>query len=138
MFDFLKREFLDTTAQPRPAHTATRFDSTLQLDGNDEALILTVWKDLVRVHRLPAGAVSCDVLAAPKHSGEGSIWVRLHVLQWSDTLSRHLMALQNQLHIGLDQYEPGVDHSHIKVLWSLDPQCGCPHTSIADTVNWAA
>lgn len=137
MFDFLKPDFLNTSAQKAEGHQSTVFESTRQDAGNTEALIQTVWRDLIRLHSIPASALSCDVVPGPQRSQGTSVWVQLTVLQWSETLSHHMVALQNLLRTGLDQYEPGVDHSHIKVVWLFAKQCGCPYTEIASPVDWA-
>lgn len=139
MFDFLKPDFLNTSNQKGTAEQSTVFESTHQHSGNTEALIQTVWKDLARLHSIPPGAIACDVVPGPQHSkgSKGSsVWVQLTVMQWSQTLSRHMVALQDLLRTGLDQYEPGVDHSHIKIVWLYAKQCGCPYTDIANPIDW--
>lgn len=137
MFDFFKTEFRNTNAQALQGEVSTRFDSTQQTTGNAEALIRTVWKDLVRLHHLPAGAVGCEVFAGEGHGTEPRLRIELTLLQWSDTLALHMLALQTQLRVGLDQYEPDVDHSGLHIVWRIAADCGCPYQEIAETVDWS-
>ena len=136
MFDFLKPDFLNTTNQKSRSDHSTQFNSTLQDTGSAEALIHTVWKDLERMYKLPAGAVECDVMAAPRKGLNPRVWVQLTVLQWSAPLTLHMFAIQNLFCTGLDRYEPGVDHSNVSVVWRFDDQCGCPLTGVADGIDW--
>jgi hypothetical protein len=138
MFDFLKPDFLNTTAQQPTANRTTKFHSTLQDSGNTEALAQTVWRDLERLYKLPAGAIVCEVIPTLRHRMGSRVWVQLTVMHWSAPLALHMFALQNLFRIGLDGYEPDVDHSNITVIWQLDQYCGCPHTGVPDETDWAA
>ena len=137
MFDFLKPDFQNTTSQNPTGLGSTQFPSTLQGNGNSEALIQTVWRDLERLHRLPAGSVLCEVVPAALRKSESSgVRVQLTLLQWSLPLAMHMFALQNLLRTGLDRYEPDVDHSKLSIAWQLDAHCGCPQTAIDDNIDW--
>jgi hypothetical protein len=136
MFEFLKPDFLNTSAQKLHADESTKFHSTLQDHGVTEALIQTVWKDVERLHQLPPGAVVCDVIPALRRYAGAAPSVQLTVMQWSAALAMHLFALQSLLRTGLDRYEPGFDHSNVSVVWRFDDQCGCPYTGIADGIDW--
>jgi hypothetical protein len=136
MFDFLKPDFQNTTAQKTSADRSTGFHSTVQDTGNTDALVQAVWRDIERLYKLPTGAVACKVVPAIRTEGGPGVGVQLTVMQWSVPLALHMFALQNLLRTGLDRYEPDVDHSKLSIVWQLDAHCGCPQTAIDDNIDW--
>ena len=57
-------------------------------------------------------------------------------MKWNEQLLRYAPALQQELLIGLDRFDPSVDHSKYIVSWRFSPDCGCPFTRMPDQKSW--
>lgn len=120
MFEFLKQkppQHLDTSLmQPsaQPPHTDLRRE-----------LIRVVLKDTLRRHGIPFHWLACEVIIS-RAPGEEEMHIQLVILKWHDQLLQHAQALQQQLLLGLDRFDPSVDHSKYIISWRLSPDCDCP------------
>lgn len=88
-------------------------------------LIRVVLKDTLRRHGIPFHWLACEVII-PRTPSEEEPHIQLVILKWHDQLLLYAPALQQQLLLGLDRFDPSVDHSHYMVSWRLAPDCGSP------------
>jgi hypothetical protein len=110
--------------------------STRQHTHIQRELVRVVLKDTLRQHGVPAGWVGCDVLVAPKRVSDEDVVVHLVILKWNETLLRYAPALERQLLLDLDRFDPTVDHSRYLVSWRFAPDCGCPNMEMPDAAFW--
>lgn len=106
--------------------------STRQHTHIQRELVRVVLKDTLRQHGVPAGWVGCDVLVAPKRVSDEDVVVQLVILKWHEALLRYAPALERQLLLDLDRFDPTVDHSRYLVSWRFAPDCGCPNMEMPD------
>lgn len=99
-------------------------------------LVRVVLKDTLRLHGIPGNWLTCEVTALTGQARGDDILVRLVVLKWHEPLLKFLPALQKQLIVGLDRFEPSVDHAKYVVSWQFAPDCGCPHAQLPDAKTW--
>jgi hypothetical protein len=119
------------------AGESTRFNSTQMDDGSvRNEIIQVVWKDILKSRGIPLDLVACEIDAHQVNAGDGEVQIRLVVMRWSEKVLRYSFALQQELLVGIDDFEPGVDHSHYVFFWTYSKDCGCPHLSIPAQVMW--
>lgn len=136
MFEFFKTK-LPKSAQPTAAPpTATPPPSTRQHSHIQRELVRVVLKDTLRLHGVPSGWIGCDVVVAPKRVNDEELAIQLVILKWNEALLRYAPALERQLLLDLDRFDPSVDHSRYLVSWRFAPDCGCPSTEMPDPKFW--
>ena len=101
-------------------------------------LVGMVLKDTMRLHGVPSQWLGCEVNHITRYGSQESFVVRVVIHKWNTTLLRYLPALENQLRLGLDRYEPGVDHSGFIITWQFSADCGCPHHAMPSPAIWAS
>lgn len=99
-------------------------------------LVRVVLKDTLRMHGIPAGWISGEVTVAPDKAGGEVLSVQLVVMKWNEALLRFAPAFERQLLLGLDRFDPQIDHSGYVVSWRFAPDCGCPFTQMPDPQFW--
>ncbi len=110
--------------------------TTRQHTDIQRELVRVVLKDTLRLHGVPGAWLGCEVTALSGRARGEDILVRLVVLTWNESLLKYLPVLQQQLIVGLDRFEPSIDHSKYVVSWQFAPDCGCPHTQMPDAKTW--
>lgn len=137
MFEFFKAKPPKSgrSANTTPAAT-TPPTSTRQHTHIQRELIRVVLKDTLRQHGVPAGWVGCEVLVPPKQVSDEDLIVQLVILKWNDALLRYAPALERQLLLDLDRFDPTVNHSRYMVSWRFAPDCGCPLMEMPDPKFW--
>lgn len=131
MFDFLSKKH-PQSAEPTSPHPAT---SQPHSDIRRE-LIRVVLKDTLRQHGIPFHWLACEVIIIPRGPGEEELHIQIVILKWHEQLLRHALALQQQLLLGLDRFDPSVDHSKYMISWRISPDCGCPVAWMPDPAIW--
>lgn len=109
-----------------------------QHSGVQRELVGMVLKDTMRLHGVPSQWLGCEVNRITRYGSQESFVVRVVIHKWNTTLLRYLPALENQLRLGLDRYEPGVDHSGFIITWEFSADCGCPHHAMPSPAIWAS
>lgn len=137
MFEFFKAKPSKTgrAASTAPAATAAP-TSTRQHTHIQRELVRVVLKDTLRQHGVPAGWIGCEVLVAPTRVSDEDLIVQLVILKWNDALLHYAPALQRQLLLDLDRFDPTVDHSRYMISWRFAPDCGCPSMEMPDPKFW--
>ena len=137
-----------------PLSPAGPFDNTQQHGDVQRELVRVVLKDTLRQHGIPSSWIGCEVTALSRRvsSGPGHnaapgasqgpaprepLLVHLIVMKWNDALVHFAPALQQQLMLALDRFEPVVDHSNYIVSWRFTPQSGCPYTRMPEPMFWS-
>lgn len=135
MFDFLRRTKSKLPpASQRSAELAQ--NSTQQHTDIQRELIRVVLKDTLRLHGVPAGWLTCEVVVLPRRVGDEDLIIQLIVLKWNETLMRCAQALERALLQGLDRFDPSVNHSRYIVSWRFAPSCGCPLSQMPEPQVW--
>ena len=136
MFDFLKSKQPKTTSPPRSAPVSASPPSTT-LQGNiKRELIRVLLKDILLMNGIPFGCLASEVIIIARPPAENELHIQLMVMQWNEPLLRYAPALQQQLLIGLDRFDPSADHSKCSVSWRFSTDCGCPFTQMPDPSFW--
>jgi len=136
MFGFLKTKW---TKKARasvkiPAPVAPRRS---QAHNNiHHELIRVVLKDTLRLHGIPLGWLACEVITIARSAGKNELHIQLMVMKWNEKLLRYACALQQQLLLGLDRFDPSVDHSKYIVSWRFSPTCSIPFKQMPDPEFW--
>jgi len=136
MFSFLKPKRADNRPQHSALPTSVSPNSSMQPTNLRRELIRVVLKDTLRLQGIPFGWLACEVLIIPREPGEDAVHIQLIVMKWNEKLLRYALALQHQLLLGLDRFDPLVDHSKYIVSWRFSPNCGCPFTKMPDPKTW--
>lgn len=138
MFEFFKAKPPKSgrAANSAPAATAAP-TSTRQHTHIQRELVRVVLKDTLRQHGVPAGWLGCEVLVSPKRVSDEDLIVQLVILKWNEALLRYAPALERQLLLDLDRFDPTVNHSQYMVSWRFAPDCGCPSMEMPDPKFWA-
>lgn len=121
------------------SNTTAPFDqgaTTRQHTDIQRELVRVVLRETLRQHGIPGNWLTCEVTALTGQARGDDILVRLVVLKWHEPLLKFLPALQKQLIVGLDRFEPSVDHAKYVVSWQFAPDCGCPHAQLPDAKTW--
>lgn len=124
-----RTEVAPAASTPSPA-------STRQHTHIQRELVRVVLKDTLRQHGIPAGWVGCEVLVAPKRASDEDLFIQLVILKWNEALLRYAPALERQLLLDLDRFDPTVNHSRYVVSWRFAPDCGCPSVAMPDPAFW--
>lgn len=128
--------------------------NTQQHSDVQRELVRVVLKDTLRQHGIPSSWIGCEVTVLPRRAQSGAgngaapdakqvpaarepLLVHLIVMKWNDALVHFAPALQQQLMLALDRFEPGVDHSNHVVSWRFSPQSGCPYTHMPEPLFWS-
>jgi hypothetical protein len=137
MFDFFRNK-RPIKNEPRAsvAPGSVTPSSTLQRSNVRRELIRVVLKDTLRLHGIPFDWLACEVIIIPIAPGEEELRIQLVVLKWKEQLLRYAPVLQQQLLLGLDRFDPSVDHSKYIVSWRFSPDCGCPFSRMPDPKFW--
>jgi hypothetical protein len=77
------------------------------------------------------------VSVSPDKSGGEELFVQLVIMKWNEALLRFAPALQQQLMLGLDRFDPAVDHSGYVVCWRFAAECECPFTQMPAPQFWS-
>lgn len=136
MFDFLKnkRPKNENTPSAAPVSISPNGVST-QSDIRRE-LIRVVLKDTLRLHGIPFDLLACEIIIITRAPGDEQLHIQLVVMKWNKQLLRFACALQHQLLLGLDRFDPSVDHSKYVFSWRFSPDCGCPFIFMPDPKSW--
>ena len=135
MFKFLKsKRPKDESAPLAPASVLP--DSHTQHSDVRRELIRVVLKDTLRLHGVPFGLLACEVIIVARAPGEDELHIQLVIMKWNEQLLRYASALQQQLRLGLDRFDPSIDHSRYIFSWRLSPNCGCPFSVMPDPKSW--
>ncbi len=137
MFDFFKTKVPkhgDTTTSAPPSSGAA--NSTQQRGNIRRELVRVVLKDTLRLHGVPLDWLACEVSSVTRSGGDADLRVELVIMKWQEKLLRYIPALSQQLLLGLDRFDPTVDHSRYLVSWRFSPDCGCPFMQMPEPVYW--
>jgi hypothetical protein len=135
MFKFLKsKRPQDESAAPAPVSVLP--DSSSQHSDVRRELIRVVLKDTLRLHGVPFGLLACEVIIVARAPGEEELHIQLVMMKWNEQLLRYASALQQQLRLGLDRFDPSIDHSRYIFSWRFSPDCGCPFPFMPDPKSW--
>jgi hypothetical protein len=136
MFDFLKKK----APKPAPIASVTSFsntpDSKQQLSGVRRELIRVVLKDTLRLHGIPLSWLACEVIIIARTAGEEDLHIQLVIMKWNEQLLRYASALQQQLLLALDRFEPSVSHAKYIVSWRFSADFVCPFAAMPDPLFW--
>ncbi|MDO8262069.1 MAG: hypothetical protein Q7T21_02480 [Gallionella sp.] len=136
MFDFLKSKRSKNKHTPNVAPVSVTPNPSLQRSDVRRELIRVVLKDTLRHHGIPFGWLACEVIIIARTPGEEELNIQLVVMKWNELLLRYAPALQQQLLLGLDRFDPLVDHSKYIVSWRFSPDCGCPFAVMPEKSAW--
>jgi hypothetical protein len=136
MFDFLRNKRQKNELRASVAPSSVAGSSTLQRSNIRRELIRVVLKDTLRLHGIPFDWLACEVIIIPIAHGEEELRIQIVVLKWKEHLLRYAPALQQQLLLGLDRFDPSVDHSKYIVSWRFSPDCGYPFSRMPDPKFW--
>ena len=137
MFGFLKSKPSETTSQPDTPSVPASLNSTQQQSNLRRELIRVVLKDTLRLQGIPLGWIACEVISIARAPGEEELHVQLIIMKWNELLLRYTSALQQQLLLGLDRFDPAVDHSSYIVSWRFSADCACPFKKMPDPGVWS-
>jgi hypothetical protein len=134
MFDFLrgKRPGNQTGSAPVTVTTGTGNHNS---DVRRE-LIRVVLKDTLRQHGIPLDWLACEVIVIPRAPDKETLHIQLVLMRWNDQLMRYALALQQQLLIGLDRFDPEIDHSGYVISWRFSPKFVNPFPVLPEPSHW--
>jgi hypothetical protein len=104
-------------------------------DAIKRELVKGVLKDALRLSGIPPHWVTCELLNI-SNAPERFVHIQLTMNVWSEELLKYSVALQRKILIGLEHYEPGVDHSRHVFSWQISPHSQCPHLEMPDPDAW--
>jgi hypothetical protein len=136
MFDFLKRKRPKKAHKPLIESDSIAPRSTRQRSNIHRELIRVVLKDTLRLHCIPFGWLGCEVTTITRSTGVDELHIWLVMMSWNEPLLRYAPVLQRELLLGLDRFDPSVDHSKYIVSWRFSPTCGNPYTQMPDPEVW--
>lgn len=136
MFDFLKRRRPNDQGTPSAAPVSITPKGTPQRSDVRRDLIRVVLKETLRLHGIPVGWIGCEVIIVARAPREEQLHIQLVLIRWDEQLLRYAAALQQQLLLGLDRFDPSVDHSKYIFSWRFAPDCGCPFPLMPDPTSW--
>lgn len=134
MFDFFKKGNGDPETVQAPHSTV--LDSTRGEGASRSDLVQLVLGDLLQLHNIPAAWLGYEIHARTNTRNATEVHIHLLIHRWSEQLLRYSAALENQFRLGLDRFEPGVDHSRYLIAWRFARDCELPFPSIPDAVPW--
>lgn len=112
--------------------------STQQHTATRRELIRVVLRDTLRMHGIPTEWISCGLISQSRRPDDDAPLIQLVILKWNASLLQFAPALEQQLLLGLDRFDPVTDHSKYMVSWKFAPDCGCPFTTLPDPAFWSA
>lgn len=136
MFDFLKNKRPKNENTPSAAPISISPNGASKHSDVRRELIRVVLKDTLRLHGVPFGWLACEVIIIARAPGEEELQIQLVLMKWNEQLLRYASALQRQLLLGLDRFDPSVDHSKYIFSWRFAPDCGCPFAWMPDPKFW--
>jgi hypothetical protein len=136
MFDFLRKKSPKTEPPPSVAPVSSTANSSQEHNNVRRELIRVVLKDTLRLHGIPFGWLACEVISIARAPGDEDLHIQLVIVKWNEKLLRYAPTLQQQLLLGLDRFDPSVDHSKYIVSWRFSPDCGCPFVTMPDPKVW--
>ena len=136
MFKFLKNTRSGNDRPPLAAPVSVAPSSEQQHSNARRELIRVVLKDTLRLHGIPPGWLACEVFIITRPPSAEELHIQLVVMKWNEQLLRYAPTLQQQLLLGLDRFDPSIDHSGYIVSWRFSPDCGCPFTRMPDPKSW--
>lgn len=136
MFGFLKSTLAESRIQHCEQPVTASLNSTQQQGNLRRELIRVVLKDTLRLQGIPLAWLACEVIIIARAPGEDELHIQLIILKWNERLLRYAPALQQQLLLGMDRFDPAVDHSKYIVSWRFSTDCTCPFTKMPDPVDW--
>ena len=136
MFDFFTRKRPQKKILSRIAPAAVKPSNSRQASIMQRDLIRVVLKDTLTLHGIPLGWLGCDAFNIVRSNGEDELHIQLIVLRWSEKLFRYGPALQQQLLLGLDRFDPSADYSRYVVSWRISATCGNPFIQMPDPKYW--
>lgn len=136
MFNLFKKSPPNTDFKPSLTPVSATPSSTRQQGNSRRELIRVVLKDTLRLHGVPLSWLACEVIVIRRASSAEEVHIQLVITKWNEQLLRYACALQQQLLLGLDRFDPSVDHSGYVVSWRFSPDCGCPYPMMPDPKVW--
>jgi hypothetical protein len=136
MFDFLKNKRPKNDRPPRVAPASAAPSSTQQHNNVRRELIRVVLKDTLRLHGIPFGWLACEIIIIARAPDDEELHIQLVIMKWNEQLLRYAPALHQELLLGLDRFDPSIDHSKYIVSWRFSPDCGYPVTRMPDPNYW--
>lgn len=136
MFNFFKKSPPKSDFKPSLASVSATPSSTQQHGNSRRELIRVVLKDTLRLHGIPLGWLACEVIVIRRASNAEEVHIQLVITKWNEQLLRYAPALQQQLLLGLDRFDPSVDHSSYVVSWRFSSDCGCPFPMMPPPTFW--
>lgn len=137
MFKFLKAGAAKDAPGPDPAPESVPQPSAQHHTDLKRELIQVVLKDTLRRRGVPFDWLTCEVFVAPRGPGEEDLHIQLTLVKWQEMLLRYAQALEHQLMLGLDRFDPSVDHSKYIISWRVSPDCGCPFAVMPPARFWS-
>jgi hypothetical protein len=133
LFGFLKPKRVSNISvqSVAPVSAAARPNINARRD-----LIRVALKNTMQIHGIPLNWMACEVVSIMRGPDREELHIQLVIKKWSEQLLRFAMALQRQLLIGLDRFEPAVDHSGYVVSWRFSSDCDCPFPLMPSPDAW--
>lgn len=135
MFGFLKKIYNKESHRPHIAPASISPSSYRRNSNIQRELIRVVLKDTMRLHGIPLDWLACEVIIPQSPDGE-ELQIQLIVMKWNEKFLRYSLALQQQLLLGLDRFDPSVDHSKYIVSWRYSPTSGNPFVKMPSPNSW--
>lgn len=134
MFDFLKKKPPVNPSSVTPVSVSP--NSISHSSDVRRELIRVVLKDTLRRHGIPLDWLACEVMVTTRSLDREELHIQLILMKWNEQLLHYAAALQQQLLLGLDRFDPGVDHSSYVVSWRFSPHCGGPNLVLPEPKFW--
>lgn len=135
MFDFFKARTTEPDTIQAPHSTV--LDSTRHQRSSHSDLVQLVLGELLQLHALPQAWLGYEVFELPAGAERTEVHIHLVIQRWDASLLRYAGALESQLRLGLDRFEPTVDHSRFVIAWRFAPQCAPAFPPIPETPPWS-
>ena len=136
MFDFLKNRRSKVSTPVVPAGASGTPLNTPQHHNIKRELIRVVLKDTLQRHGIPLSWLDCDATLIARPPAPEALHIELVILKWNEQLLRYAPALQRQLLLSLDRFDPSVDHSGCHVSWRFSLDCGDPFVQMPPPSSW--
>lgn len=136
MLSFLKPKRPENKLQNTAPPVSVAPDSSQQQGSLHRELIRVVLKDTLRLQGIPLSWLACEVIVIARAPGQEYLHIQIIIMKWNEQLLRYAPALQQQLLLGLDRFDPSVDHSKYIVSWRFAPNCASPFTQMPHPGVW--
>lgn len=136
MFDFFKTKRTNSEITPSADANVPVAQNTQQHNDIRRELIRVVLKDTLRAHGIPTNWLGCEVIIITRPNEGSELHIQLVIEKWHEKLLRYADAFQAALLLGLDRFDPAVDHSGYIISWRFAPDCGCPFKVLPDPRTW--